>query len=103
MASTPLAGPVGGPEHAERRSRVSAAMHQLYVWVLLGIVLGIVVGGVAPGVGESLQPLGTTFVNAIKMVITPIIFVTVVAGIAASATSGRSAGSASRRSSTSRP
>ncbi|HEU0104199.1 MAG TPA: C4-dicarboxylate transporter DctA [Mycobacteriales bacterium] len=55
---------------------------QLYFWVLLAILAGVIVGGVAPGVGESLRPLGDTFVNAIKMVITPIIFCTVVAGIA---------------------
>jgi aerobic C4-dicarboxylate transport protein len=55
---------------------------QLYVWVLTAIVLGIVVGALWPSVGVSLEPLGTTFVNAIKMVITPIIFLTVVSGIA---------------------
>lgn len=55
---------------------------QLYFWVLLGIVLGVLVGGLAPDAGIALKPLGDTFVNAIKMVITPIIFVTVVAGIA---------------------
>ncbi|MCW2899465.1 MAG: dctA [Streptosporangiaceae bacterium] len=55
---------------------------QLYVWVLTAIVLGIVVGAVWPSVGVGLEPLGTTFVNAIKMIITPIIFLTVVSGIA---------------------
>ncbi|MGI8333194.1 C4-dicarboxylate transporter DctA [Actinomadura scrupuli] len=55
---------------------------QLYVWVLTGIAAGIVVGSVWPSVGVDLEPLGTTFVNMIKMVITPVIFLTVVAGIA---------------------
>lgn len=55
---------------------------QLYVWVLTAIALGIAVGGLWPSVGVDLEPLGTTFVNAIKMVITPIIFLTVVSGIA---------------------
>ncbi|MGW9210388.1 C4-dicarboxylate transporter DctA [Embleya sp. NPDC055664] len=54
----------------------------LYVWVLVGILAGVVVGAAWPGTGESLRPLGDTFVNAIRMVITPIIFVTVVTGIA---------------------
>ncbi|OPC79168.1 C4-dicarboxylate transporter DctA [Embleya scabrispora] len=54
----------------------------LYVWVLLGILAGVGVGAAWPGTGESLRPLGDTFVNAIRMVITPIIFVTVVTGIA---------------------
>src|SRR5438128_2237648 len=55
---------------------------QLYFWVLVGIAAGVLLGFVAPGVGEDLKPLGDTFVNAIKMIITPVIFVTVVAGIA---------------------
>lgn len=55
---------------------------QLYVWVLAGILAGVVVGAAWPAVGEDLRPLGDTFVNAIKMIITPIIFVTVVTGIA---------------------
>ncbi|MFF7245150.1 C4-dicarboxylate transporter DctA [Embleya sp. NPDC008237] len=54
----------------------------LYVWVLVGILAGIVVGAAWPHTGEQLRPLGDTFVNAIKMIITPIIFVTVVTGIA---------------------
>ncbi|MFI1585391.1 cation:dicarboxylate symporter family transporter [Embleya sp. NPDC020630] len=54
----------------------------LYVWVLVGILAGVVVGAAWPGTGESLRPLGDTFVDAIRMVITPIIFVTVVTGIA---------------------
>lgn len=55
---------------------------QLYVWVLAGILAGIAVGALWPTTGEELKPLGDTFVNAIKMIITPIIFVTVVTGIA---------------------
>lgn len=55
---------------------------QLYVWVLAGIVAGILVGHFSPGVGVGLQPLGTTFVDAIKMIIAPIVFCTVVGGIA---------------------
>ena len=55
---------------------------QLYFWVLLGIAAGIVIGGVAPATAVQLQPLGDMFVGLIKMVITPIIFCTVVSGIA---------------------
>jgi aerobic C4-dicarboxylate transport protein len=55
---------------------------QLYVWVLAGIAAGVAVGSLWPSVGVGLEPLGTTFVNLIKMVITPVIFLTVVAGIA---------------------
>ena len=55
---------------------------QLYVWVLAGIAAGIALGAAAPGVATQLQPLGDSFVNLIKMVITPVVFVTVVTGIA---------------------
>ena len=79
-ATTPSPSPGTAP--APPRTRWQSLRRQLYFWVLLGIAVGIVVGAVAPGVGSDLKPIGDTFVNAIKMVITPIIFVTVVAGIA---------------------
>jgi aerobic C4-dicarboxylate transport protein len=50
--------------------------------VLIAIALGIAVGYLWPSVGVDLEPVGTTFVSAIKMMITPIIFLTVVSGIA---------------------
>jgi len=55
---------------------------QIYAWVLIGIVLGILVGNFFPKTGIALEPVGTAFVNLIKMVIAPVIFCTVVAGIA---------------------
>ncbi|MFI1676154.1 C4-dicarboxylate transporter DctA [Streptomyces sp. NPDC020607] len=54
---------------------------QLYFWVLTAIVTGILTGWLWPSVGVALEPVGTTFVSAIKMLITPIVFLTVVAGI----------------------
>jgi aerobic C4-dicarboxylate transport protein len=54
----------------------------LYVWVLVGIAAGILVGAAWPGTGADLEPLGTVFVDMITMVVGPIIFVTVVGGIA---------------------
>jgi aerobic C4-dicarboxylate transport protein len=60
----------------------SAWYRRLYVWVLLGIVAGVAVGAAWPGTGVDLQPLGTVFVSMITMVVTPIIFVTIVGGIA---------------------
>ena len=54
----------------------------LYVQVLIAIALGILVGHFYPKLGVSLEPLGKAFINLIKMVITPIIFCTIVAGIA---------------------
>ena len=55
---------------------------QIYFWVLVGIVAGILVGQFSPNTGIALEPVGLAFVSLIKMVITPVIFCTVVAGIA---------------------
>ena len=54
----------------------------LYVQVLAAIVLGVLVGHFFPATGTSLKPLGDMFIAAIKMLIGPIIFCTVVHGIA---------------------
>lgn len=55
--------------------------HFLYIAVVVAMVLGIAVGYFFPDFGKSLKPLGTGFVNLIKMMITPIIFCTIVLGI----------------------
>ena len=54
---------------------------QLYFYVLVAIVLGVVVGAVWPGVGVAMEPIGTAFVG-LKMLIGPIVFLTIVGGIA---------------------
>src|SRR6476660_7206452 len=54
----------------------------LYLQVLAAIILGVVVGHFFPATGASLKPLGDMFIAAIKMLIGPIIFCTVVHGIA---------------------
>lgn len=56
--------------------------HHLYVQVLGAILLGILLGHLSPGLGEQMKPLGDTFIKLIKMLIAPIIFCTVVSGIA---------------------
>jgi aerobic C4-dicarboxylate transport protein len=50
--------------------------------VLAAIVLGVVIGAVAPEAGRKMKPLGDLFVNLVKMVIAPVIFLTIVNGIA---------------------
>ena len=55
---------------------------QLYFWVLVAIVAGILVGWLAPSFAVAMEPLGTTFVAAMKMLIGPIVFLTIVNGIA---------------------
>ncbi|MFC5496668.1 dicarboxylate/amino acid:cation symporter [Caenimonas terrae] len=54
----------------------------LYVQVITAIVIGVVLGYVAPQAGEAMKPLGDGFIKLIKMIIAPIIFCTVVVGIA---------------------
>ncbi len=54
----------------------------LYFWVLLAILVGGTIGYVSPETGVALKPLGDGFIALIKMLIAPIIFCTVVLGIA---------------------
>ena len=54
----------------------------LYVQVLTAIVLGILLGHFYPDIGAAMKPLGDGFIKLIKMLIAPIIFCTVVHGIA---------------------
>src|SRR5439155_6939304 len=58
------------------------ALKTVYVQVLIGIALGVIVGWLWPEFGASLKPLGDAFVKLIKMLIAPVIFCTVAAGIA---------------------
>ena len=55
--------------------------HYLYIAVIAAVVLGILVGFAAPSLAVELKPLGTGFVNLIKMMISPIIFCTIVLGV----------------------
>lgn len=55
---------------------------QLYIQVLIGIVIGGLVGYLWPDIGAALQPLAAGFIKLIKMLLAPVIFATVVLGIA---------------------
>src|SRR4026208_1723341 len=55
---------------------------RLWFQVIVGIVVGVVLGQLDPGLGASMRPLGDAFVKLIRMMIAPIIFGTVVVGIA---------------------
>lgn len=81
-------------EAAPRRRRW---LGQLYVQVLIAIAAGAVIGHIWPDLGESLKPLGDGFIKLVKMIIAPVIFLTVVTGIAGMkelASVGRVAGKA---------
>ncbi|MBA2944633.1 cation:dicarboxylate symporter family transporter [Streptomyces himalayensis] len=70
MSETPV-------KPATRRDRT----HYLYIAVIIAVALGIAVGLIAPDFAVELKPIGTGFVNLIKMMISPIIFCTIVLGI----------------------
>ncbi|WP_210587936.1 cation:dicarboxylate symporter family transporter [Streptomyces sp. GESEQ-35] len=55
--------------------------HYLYIAVIAAVAIGIAVGLIAPDFAVELKPIGTGFVNLIKMMISPIIFCTIVLGI----------------------
>jgi len=54
----------------------------LYLQVITAIVIGVLLGHFYPQTGEAMKPLGDGFIKLIKMIIAPIIFCTVVVGIA---------------------
>ncbi|WP_422739535.1 cation:dicarboxylate symporter family transporter [Micromonospora sp. WMMD729] len=64
-------------EPSARRDRT----RYLYLAVVVAVLAGIVVGLVAPDFGKELKPIGTGFVNLIKMMISPVIFCTIVLGV----------------------
>ncbi|MCC2976082.1 dicarboxylate/amino acid:cation symporter [Sphingomonas sp. PL-96] len=69
----------------------------LYVQVLVAIVAGVLLGHFYPETGAALKPLGDAFIKLVKMVIAPVIFLTIVTGIAGMrdlASVGRVAGKA---------
>lgn len=55
---------------------------QLWFYVVLSMIVGVIVGHWFPDFGTSMQPFGVAFIKAIKMLIAPIIFFTVILGIA---------------------
>ncbi|TDQ56851.1 aerobic C4-dicarboxylate transport protein [Mesocricetibacter intestinalis] len=54
----------------------------LYVQVIFAIVVGILLGHFVPDIGVTMKPLGDAFIKLVKMIIAPVIFLTVVTGIA---------------------
>ena len=58
---------------------------QLWFQVLVAMVVGIALGHLYPNIGAQMQPLGDAFIKAIRVLIAPIIFCTVVHGISSMA------------------
>ncbi|ATH94428.1 glutamate:protein symporter [Bacillus glycinifermentans] len=62
--------------------KLSKLLKNLTFQVITAVLLGVLVGVLWPDAGKQMKPLGDTFINAVKMVIAPIIFFTIVLGIA---------------------
>jgi aerobic C4-dicarboxylate transport protein len=60
----------------------SSLFRSLYFQVVVALIAGIAVGHFYPAIATDMKPLGDAFINGIKMVITPVIFCTIVSGIA---------------------
>ena len=76
--------PHGPPRRTDRNGgepRRRDRSHLLYIAVVVAVALGVAVGLAAPETAKELKPLGTGFVDLIKMMISPVIFCTIVLGI----------------------
>jgi aerobic C4-dicarboxylate transport protein len=81
-SAAPQRRPRMHPEPAAASPETPRKRNTLYLQVLVGIVLGGLIGYLAPEWGVKLKPLGDAFVGMVKMLIGPIIFSTVVVGLA---------------------
>src|SRR3954469_17860256 len=72
----------GAPSHASTRPSHKPFWTHLYFQVLTAIAIGVLLGYFNPSLATEMKPLGDAFVKLIKMMIAPIIFTTVVVGIA---------------------
>jgi aerobic C4-dicarboxylate transport protein len=70
------------PLKPEKKMERKPIYKSLYIQVLTAIVIGVLLGYFYPNIGVAMKPLGDGFIKLIKMIIAPIIFCTVVVGIA---------------------
>lgn len=75
-----------GPRSQEKRSKPENKylrwLSKLYVQVIIGVILGSLLGFFSPDIAVMMKPFGDLFIKAIKVVVTPVIFITIVVGIA---------------------
>jgi proton glutamate symport protein len=73
------------PEHSpaeEQEKKCSKKGISLTTWIFIGMVLGVLVGALFPSFGVALRPYGRMFITMIKAIIAPLVFATLVVGIA---------------------
>ncbi|TKD50045.1 dicarboxylate/amino acid:cation symporter [Sphingomonas baiyangensis] len=73
--------PIAAAAPDELRAKPRWYAH-LYVQVLIAIAAGVALGHFAPDTGAAMKPLGDAFIKLVKMIIAPVIFLTIVTGIA---------------------
>ncbi|MDT7658079.1 MAG: aerobic C4-dicarboxylate transport protein, partial [Pseudonocardiales bacterium] len=88
--------PTTPPEEPTRRGRGGRYYSKLWFWILIAIVAGILLGLFAPGVARNTKWLADTFLQLIKVITGPVIFCTVVVGIASLGNLARAGGLAVR-------
>ena len=79
MGLDPVVAPAPSPAPPARFARLG---RNLTVRVLVAIALGVAIGVIWPDAGRAMKPVGDTFVNLVRMVIAPVIFLTIVLGVA---------------------
>lgn len=76
------------PTNTENPEKNKPFYQKLYFQVVMGILLGGIIGHFLPEFGASLKPLGTGFIKLVKMIIPPVIFLTIAHGIGSMRDSG---------------
>jgi len=67
---------------SQKKGKLASLLGHLYFQVVICVILGIILGLVKPDWGEAMKPVGDGFIKLIKMLLAPIIFGTIVVGIA---------------------
>src|SRR3954451_22483450 len=75
-------GPTEGGHPGLPAEPMKRLIHSLYLQVLVAVALGALLGVLDPSLGAAMKPLGDGFIKLVKMLIAPIVFTTVVTGIA---------------------
>jgi len=88
--------PTTPPEQVNREGHGGRYYSKLWFWILVAIVAGILLGLLAPGVARNTKWLADTFLQLIKVITGPVIFCTVVVGIASLGNLARAGGLALR-------
>jgi aerobic C4-dicarboxylate transport protein len=96
MSQVATDGPAHPPAPPEPRDTGERFYRKLWFWILVAIAAGILLGAVAPGVAKNTKWLADTFLQLIKIITGPVIFCTVVVGIASLGNLARAGGLALR-------